>query len=157
MDLDGVPTVRGLICLGTPLPCRYCHLPSYLAEADDERRLHPLHPCCRFWIGQEGRSSCVACANFNARRSGPRKRAQTPPPTSASMPPVRPNSAPIEKKFDEDQALLLVLAALRSNEWVDITQLLPLINNQADLLDQLSAVGVEVIKRNNGTYYRITK
>ena len=155
MDLDRVPTARGLIILSTPLPCRYCHLPSYLAEADDNKMLHPLHPCCQFWIGQEGRATCVACANFNSRRSGGRTRAQAPPgSTSASMPRPRPNSAQRRKDFDEDTALLLVLRRLREDGgWVSTAQLMPLVSGRIDLLDQLHLAGIE----QRGTNYRIKK
>jgi hypothetical protein len=37
-------------------PCRYCGEATYLADATG-----PLHPCCRFWIEEEGKSHCVAC------------------------------------------------------------------------------------------------
>lgn len=146
MTLDGVPLVN----LGMPLPCRYCHRPSYLAEVDDEKRLHPLHPCCRFWIEKQGHTSCLACNN--SRRTGGRTPAQTPPgSSSASMPRPRPNSAPEGKKFDEDEGLLLVLAALRrSGTWVDSAQLLPFVGNRVDVLAQLS-----LVVEQRGTYYRI--
>ena len=145
MDLDHVPTVRGLISLTTPLPCRYCKLPSYLAEADDEKRLHPLHPCCQFWIGQEGRATCVACAVFNSRRTGARTGAQT-------FQPARPTAAQRRKDFDEDMALLLVLRRLReTGDWVSTAQLMPLVSGRIDLLDQLHLAGIE----QSGTKYRI--
>jgi hypothetical protein len=146
VNLDGVSTVRGLITLNIPLPCRYCHLPSYLAEADDEKQLHPLHPCCRFWIEQEGKATCVACASFNSRRAG---RAGVPGRSGGPASQVRP--AP-QKKFDEDDALLLVLGFLRrSGDWVEVTRLLPMVDGRADLLAQLSLAGIE----QHGNFYRI--
>lgn len=140
MDLDGVPTVKGFIRLELPLPCRYCHLPAYLAEADEEKQLHPLHPCCRFWIGEQGASSCLACAPFNSRRAGGRT---GPGPSS------RPRQV---LDFDEDEGLLQVLAFLRQDGgWVEARQLLPLVGGRLGVLASMTLAGVE----NKGSFFRI--
>jgi hypothetical protein len=150
MDLDGVPMVNGFIRLGTPLPCRYCHLPAYMAEADEEKRLHPLHPCCRFWIGEQGASSCLACASFNARRSGGRTDGRTPALRSSGS-----RSEPRQVlDLDEDEALLAALAYLRkAGGWVDAPELLPLVGGRLALLASLTLAGVE----NRGRLFRIRK
>jgi hypothetical protein len=36
--------------------CRYCGAATYLSDGSG-----PLHPCCAFWMEEEGRRSCVAC------------------------------------------------------------------------------------------------
>lgn len=43
--------------LQTSAPCRYCGRPAW--QSDDDG---PLHACCQFWIGHEGKTNCVACA-----------------------------------------------------------------------------------------------
>ena len=133
--------MTGLVRLfPTPLPCRFCHRPSYLAEADDEKRLHPLHPCCAYWIGQLKRPSCVACAYFNSRRKGRAGKLEGPE--------LRP-----EKDFDEDEGLLLVLALLRETKgWVALSELLPLVGGRGRLLNQLVNVGV----KEQGSWFKWT-
>jgi hypothetical protein len=142
---DGVPAVNGFISLDVPRPCRYCLRPTYLAEIEDGR-VAPLHRCCRFWIGQQGHRTCDACANFNARRSGARRVAGTPP-----FPGSGPNSE-TRQEFDEDAAVLRVLAHLRrTGGWVDASQLLPLAGDRWAVLVSLTRAGVE----NRGSQFRI--
>jgi hypothetical protein len=60
--------------LDRPLPCRYCGERTWLVDGSG-----PLHPCCRFWMEDEGRRYCVACRTTKAlaehgRRFGVRSR-----------------------------------------------------------------------------------
>jgi hypothetical protein len=129
-DLGQVRTVKGLIALGSPLPCRYCGLPSFLAEADEEKRLHPLHPCCRFWIGEQGALTCVACASFNARRK------QTPVSARAERKIRELQAVSIPRtETSDDEMLLALLARLRhTNLWVDLRVLEELVGGRASML-----------------------
>ena len=47
----------------TPLPCRYCGRPSWLADETG-----PAHPCCRWWFEREGAPHCPACRTSEALR-----------------------------------------------------------------------------------------
>lgn len=38
--------------------CRWCNEPVFGAAAD---LLVPEHPCCAWWIGEQGHRRCVAC------------------------------------------------------------------------------------------------
>ena len=53
-----------------PAPCRYCGDPTWLGDEDG-----PLHPCCRFWMVEQGWSYCWACriAKAGRRRSAPER------------------------------------------------------------------------------------
>lgn len=137
------------ISLETPLPCRYCGRPSYLAEAGEDRMLHPLHPCCRFWIGEQNRRSCVACVAFNTRQD------------------ARPTSRPKKKERqhqsrdpdEDDDLLLVVLGRLRkaSGLWVDQRVISALVGWRArDLL--IALIGAEMVEMrssSDGNQYRI--
>lgn len=47
---------RACTTLESPEPCRFCGEGTWQDDGDG-----PLHPCCRFWIEQEGQSYCAAC------------------------------------------------------------------------------------------------
>jgi hypothetical protein len=38
-------------------PCRRCGRPSWLEDENGA-----VHPCCKFWMGEEGHRRCDACA-----------------------------------------------------------------------------------------------
>jgi hypothetical protein len=53
-------------------PCRHCGAPAFLADTTG-----PVHLCCRWWIEDEGRPRCPACAMSRALRAAhQRKRAR---------------------------------------------------------------------------------
>jgi hypothetical protein len=44
-------------------PCRYCGKDAWTAD-----ELGAAHPCCRWWMGTEGRAYCESCRAARALR-----------------------------------------------------------------------------------------
>jgi hypothetical protein len=112
--------------------------------------LHPLHPCCRFWIGEQGRRTCVACSSFNTRQEA----------IAAKSPKRKRRAVQQSRDPEEDDDLLLaILGRLRKANglWVDQRVLSALVGWRArDLLIALIGADlVEMRSSSDGNQYRI--